>query len=105
MGPVPHWGKWVEIVQKFEFSEVSSTYTNGRKTTYLYEAIFLVNESLTACISNHTGRNFIGISVISELPAFRIAQSLSSWDISRRRGIGRTVFIKYHSALENIKTT
>ena len=39
------------------------------------------------------GANFKGISVISELAIFCNAQSLSNWDISRRRDLGRTVFM------------
>ena len=39
------------------------------------------------------GAHFKGISVISELQTFWIAESLSSWDISQRRGLGRAVFI------------
>ena len=37
---------------------VSTPYSSGRKTPYPYEAIFLVNKSLRACIFHYPGLNF-----------------------------------------------
>ena len=47
-------------------------YTNGRKTTYLYEAIFLVNEGLKACISNDMMEFYI-MELISKVLVFPLS--------------------------------
>ena len=47
------------------------------------------------------GAYFKGISVISELSTVWIAESLSNWDVSRRRGQDPAVFI-YWAPLREI---
>ena len=51
-------GTIISVMVRRSFAYKTLSYSSGRKTTYLYEAILLVNESLRACISHDPELNF-----------------------------------------------